>query len=47
VYQSDIKNKATSAVLKDKESELQNLQKSIQDFQTNSEADLKLMYQKK
>lgn len=47
MYQNDVKNQAASAVLKDKESELQNLQKSIQDFQKNSEADLKLMYQKK
>lgn len=47
VYQTDVKKQAASAILKDKENELQNLQKSIQDFQTNSETDLKLMYQKK
>lgn len=46
-YQNDAKLHTTNAVLKDKETEIQNLEKSIQEFQANSEDDLKSIYQKK
>jgi outer membrane protein len=46
-YQKLPKGQVSPPILKDKETELDNLQKSIQEFQSNSENDLQLTYQKK
>lgn len=46
-YQKLPKGQVTPVILKDKETELVNLQQSIQEFQSNSEKDLQLTYQKR
>ncbi len=46
-YQKLPKGQVAPLILKDKETELVNLQQSIQEFQSNSEKDLQLTYQKK
>lgn len=46
-YQKLPKGQVSPPILKDKETELDNLQKSIQEFQSNSESDLQLTYQRK
>lgn len=46
-FQKLPKGQVSPPILKDKETELDNLYKSIQEFQSNSENDLQLTYQKK
>lgn len=46
-YQKLPKGQVAPLILKDKETELVNLQQSIQEFQSNSEKDLQLTYQKR
>lgn len=46
-YQKLSKGQVAPLILKDKETELVNLQQSIQEFQSNFEKDLQLTYQKK
>jgi outer membrane protein len=45
-YEKETKQNSNDAILKDKENELVNLQKSIQEFQQNAQQDLKVQFEK-
>jgi outer membrane protein len=47
LYQKSVKDKAAEPILRDKATELENIKKSIEEFQMNSENDVRSAYQKK